>query len=108
MNQCMWGDCTNEVQEPDSLCKSCEVEIFGDIQTKNPQPRPRPAAPPRPTEPVYPLSNAELADAIEWARASLGKIPGNDSAVAARVKKHLFDLLDVQAMRAKVLNLPNQ
>ena len=82
------------------LCNDCDAWL-----SRVPMP---PVKAPRPTEPVYQLSNAELADAIEWARASLGKIPGNETTVAARVKNHLFDLLDVQAMRAKAVNLPNQ
>jgi hypothetical protein len=92
--------CDTSVLKDGQLCKDCE--FWMDMR---PMP---PVKPPRPPEPQFSMSNAELADAIEWARASLGKIPGNETTVAARVKKHLFDLLDVQAMRAKALHLPNQ
>lgn len=54
-------------------------------------------------EPTYQMTNAELAEAIEYARASLGKVPGNDTAVLARIRQQLFGLLDVQLKRAQAV-----
>lgn len=58
-------------------------------------------SPPTPQEPAYQMTNAELAEAIEYARASLGKVPGNDTAVITKLRQQLFGLLDVQLARAK-------
>ena len=61
--------------------------------------------PPKQSEPVYSMTNTELAEAIEWARSSLGKVPGGETTVSAKIKTHLFELLDVQAARAKAVKL---
>lgn len=88
--------CDTPVHKAGAFCTECVHWMFD----KNPMP---PVQAPKQPEPTYPMTNAELAEAIEYALATIGKF--NDSALRARLIAHMELLLDVQAQRAKAVKL---
>jgi len=77
---------------------------------ENQPPLPRPPAPPMPPvqttkqpEPTYPMTNAELAEAIEYARATIDKV--TDTALRKRMQEQVVTLLDLQVKRAMAVKV---
>ena len=68
-----------------------------------PPQRPWPDAPPAPwvEHPIYAMTNVELADAINWTRDALGKVPGGELQRLRKLEDHFYALLDIQLERAK-------
>ena len=90
--------CDTPVHKHGVFCTDCIHWVYGSAEMP-------PVKPPKQAEPVYSMTNAELAEAIEWARSALGKVPGGETAVSAKIKTQLFELLDVQAARAKAVKV---
>ncbi len=107
--------CDAPVHKHGVFCTDCVHWVYGSAEmppVKPPKPQSlyrrsimSPPVPPKLAhEPQFSMTNAELAEAIEWARSSIGKVRGGETAVSLKIKNHLFELLDVQAARAKAVN----
>tara|TARA_R110000796_G_scaffold167313_4_gene284222 strand:+ start:2190 stop:2387 length:198 start_codon:yes stop_codon:yes gene_type:complete len=58
-------------------------------------------------QPEFTMSNEELAEAIQQARALMSR-SGCESDLFKKLQGHLFDLLEIQRARAAMLTLPEQ